>query len=391
MKRFIVIFAINLLFQASYGQKLYEYENKDSRVSSFENLHGTTGQGGQSNKGAKGNAFESIKKGTTKVLLDVKGAGEIQRIWMTLNDRSPQMLRSLRLQMFWDGDAKPAVDVPLGDFFGVGLGLTTKFESALFTSPEGRSFNCYIPMPYKKGAKVQIVNESDKDLHMFYYDIDYVISESMPNNALYFHTFWTRQKTSELGQDFVFLPKLNGKGRYLGVNMGVNADQNMKESWWGEGEVKIYKDGDKQFPTINGTGAEDYIGTGWGLGTYSNSFQGCTVANDSLSQYAFYRYHIPDQIYFKTDISCSIQQIGGCNRDIYRELIKKQVQTKPISVHLDGNFRRLLDDPLDVMNNAFPNGWVNFYRIDDYSATTYFYLDKTSSNLEPLKTVSERL
>ncbi|HPN70143.1 MAG TPA: DUF2961 domain-containing protein, partial [Saprospiraceae bacterium] len=168
MNRFIVTIAIFFLLQESYGQKLYEYENKDSRVSSFENLNGTIGQGGQTNKGAKGNAFESIKKGATKILLDVKGAGEIQRIWMTLNDRSPQMLRSLRLQMFWDGDIKPAVDVPLGDFFGVGLGMTAKFESELFTSPEGRSFNCYIPMPYKSGAKVQVVNESDKDLHMFY-------------------------------------------------------------------------------------------------------------------------------------------------------------------------------------------------------------------------------
>lgn len=393
MKKYSIGLAICLLASGvGYGQALYEMPTGVvSKLSSFENPNGLKEQGGKTNQTAKGNAFEALKAGETKILLDVKGAGEIQRMWFTVQNRSASMLRSLRLQMYWDNAPKPAVDVPFGDFFGIGLGKTARFESELFSSPEGRSFNCYIPMPFRKAAKVLIVNESSQDMPLLFYDIDFVQRAAVPANALYFHAFWTRQRTTELGKDFEFLPKVMGKGRFLGLNMGVNAAKTYGNTWWGEGEVKMYLDGDTQHPSINGTGAEDYIGTGWGLGAFANRYQGCPIANDSTKEYAFYRYHVPDQIFFRRDFRGTIQQIGGGMRDYVRQLVQQGVALRPVSVQYEGGFRRLLDNPLALESPDFPNGWVNFYRIDDYSATSYFYLDAPMSNLPALSPLSSRV
>jgi hypothetical protein len=292
--------------------------------------------------------------------------------------------------MYWDGAEKPAVDVPFGDFFGFGLSRVVKFESALFANPEGRSFNCMIPMPFRKGARVVITNESARDVPEIFYDIDFVRLEKPDENALYFHTYWIRQKTSEPGSDFEFLPLITGKGRFLGVNMGVNADTGYGSTWWGEGEVKMYLDNDGEFPTINGTGTEDYIGTAWGLGQFTGLYQGCTVADERQKKYAFYRFHVPDVIGFHHNFRASIQQIGGGMRDVVRELLKNNAKLIPVSVAWADGFRRLLDNPKDIFEPDFPNGWVNFYRIDDYSATSYFYLDAPVNRLPDLQAVAER-
>ena len=390
---FLLTGILTLTNQTVQSQKIYQMPTdfKQSTISSFENPNGIKSNGGKTNQTAKGNAFEDLKAGQTKTLLDVKGAGVIQRMWFTVGDRSPAMLRAMRLRIYWDGQLKPAVDVPFGDFFGFGLSKAVKLESALFTNPEGRSFNSYIQMPFKTGAKVILTNESATDITLLFYDIDFMQLEKPESDALYFHAYWTRQKTSAVGSDFEFLPKIEGKGRYLGVNMGVNADKRYQETWWGEGEVKLYLDNDEKYPSYNGTGTEDYIGTGWGMGTYTNLYQGCTIANDTTKQYAFYRFHIPDQIFFSKNFRGTIQQIGGGMRDLMRKLVKENLPLKPISVQAGTVFRRLLDNPKDVNDADFPNGWVNFYRVDDYSATTYFYLDKPSSSLSELPNVKQRV
>jgi len=373
------------------AQQLYEMpQGVQSRLSSFENPDGIKGNGGKTNKTAKGNAFEWIQPGETKTLLNVNGEGTIQRIWLTI-DQNPVKLRSLRLQMFWDGESKPAVDVPLGDFFCNNLGKRIAFQSALFSSGEGRSFNCYIPMPFRKSAKVLLVNEG-KETVMLFYDLDFMMGK-LSKDALYFHAYWTRQNSNKAGNDFVMLPKINGKGRFLGVSVGLNSDSAYGKTWWGEGEVKMYMDGDTQYPTINGTGSEDYIGSAWGLGAFTNLYQGCTLASDSLRQYVFYRLHIPDAIYFNTDIKVVIQQIGGGDTKQVRELIKGGANLKPISVALPASFVRLFEDKNypAVTDEKFPDGWVNFYRIDDYSSVSYFYFDKPSSNLPALSPVDVRI
>jgi hypothetical protein len=393
MKKYLVLTICAFLIQGIAAQNLYELPENfaSSSLSSFENLNGAKGEGGKTNMTAKGNAFEPLESGQSKTLLEVEGPGIIQRMWFTLRDRSPEMMRSVRLRIYWEGEDKPAVDVPFGDFFGYGLSEAVKFESALFSNPEGRSFNCMIPMPFRTAAKVVISNESPKDIPEVFYDIDFMRLDKPDEDALYFHAFWTRQKTSELGVDFEFLPEIEGKGRFLGVNMGVNADTAYGNTWWGEGEVKMYVDSDGEYPTINGTGTEDYIGTAWGLGEFTNLNQGCTLADNSTKRYAFYRFHIPDVIGFHQNFRASIQQIGGGMRDVVRSLLKNNVQLKPVSLATADSFRRLLDDPKDVFDEDFPNGWVNFYRIDDYSSTSYFYLDKPSTRLSELPAVSERL
>ncbi|MDE3145639.1 MAG: DUF2961 domain-containing protein [Bacteroidota bacterium] len=387
--RIILIIFFVLISCKGFDQLLYDFpENTTSHISSFENLNAVKGSGGQSNKTAKGHPFELLHPGETKELLNINGEGIIQRIWLTVN-QNPVMLRSLRLQMFWDGELKPAVDVPLGDFFGSNLGRKVAYQSAMFSTAEGRSFNCYVPMPFRKKAKIILTNESKNDTCKLYYDVDFIFTKSLPEHLLYFHTFWSRQKTRSLGDDVIILPKIKGKGRFLGMSAALKIDSVYGATWWGEGEVKMYLDGDSTYPSINGTGSEDYIGSGWGLGTFSNLYQGCTVADDVKGEYNFYRLHIPDAIYFNTNIKITLQQIGGGFIEDVKNLMKKNVNLKPVSVDNEKGFYKLFELKDQSLNN-YSDGWVNFYRIDDYAVTSYFYLDKPSNDLPALADVLER-
>ena len=388
--KYLILVLLSGFTSPAITQSLYEMPlSVESRLSSFENPNGIKGQGGKTNRTAKGNAFEVVKAGETKTLLNINGQGTIQRIWMTI-DQNPVKLRSIRLQFFWDKAGQPSADVPMGDFFGYNLGKQVAFESALFSSGEGRSFNCYIPMPFRTAAKVLLINEGKEPVKLFY-DIDFVLGK-LSANALYFHAYWSRQADTTLGKDFVLLPKVNGKGRFLGISVGLNTDSSYGKSWWGEGEVKMYLDGDTDFPTIAGTGAEDYIGTAWGLGTFTNLYQGCTVASDSTRQYNFYRWHIPDAIYFNRDIKVTIQQIGGWGKNEVKNLFGSGANLKPITIDGPAGFIRLLDmpDAPVITGENFPDGWVNFYRVDDYSSVSYFYLNKPVSGLPALPSVDVR-
>ncbi len=375
------------------AQELYRKpKGAVTRWSSFENLSGVKGQGGMTNRGAKGHAFDSLGAGENKVLLDAAGPGRITRMWFTVNDRSPEMLRALRLEMFWDGAEAPAVAVPFGDFFGAILGQPVAFESEWFSNPEGRSFNCFIPMPFRKGAKVVITNESEKNLRLLFYDIDYVLGMRPARDALYFHARWRRENPTTLGEDFEILPQVAGSGRFLGANIGVIANpQNI--GWWGEGEVKMYLDGDAGFPTIVGTGTEDYIGTGWGQGTFAHRYQGCLVADEDKGHYTFYRYHAPDPVYFNEDIRVTIQQMGGHGKQSILKMLKDDAPIIPVSVAYTEHFVRLLDadPPYDLEKADFPkDAWTNYYRQDDVCAVAYFYLDRPENGLPPLAPVAER-
>ena len=384
---------ILLLVTASLkAQELFKIPNDtETRWSSFENPSAGKGSGGSENKKAKGHPSENIAPGETKVLLDVKGSGIIQRMWMTINDRSPAMLRSLRLEMYWDGQTKPAVSVPLGDFFGVGLGRKVSFQNALFSDPEGRSFTCYIPMPYRKAARVTLKNESGKPA-MLFYDINFQKVKSVGEDAAYFHAYWSRALKTELGKDFEILPAINGKGRFLGMNMGIITDPLYQNSWWGEGEVKIYLDGDGDLPTLNGTGTEDYIGTGWGQGLFTHLYQGCLVADEKARQWAFYRFHIPDPVYFSKDCKVTIQIMGGEMRDKVREYAKNGAPLIPVTVS-GKEFTKLLEVPSTphLNDENFPEGWTNFYRQDDVSATAYFYLGTPVSQVPALQDTKTRI
>jgi hypothetical protein len=388
-----IVLSINSNAQTP-SKNLFEFnESSIPRWSSFENITAEKGKGGMENNGAKGHPSHDIEAGETKVLLHATGPGIINRIWVTIIDRSPEMLRSLKLEMFWDGENKPAASVPFGDFFGVGLGQTAKYHNAFFANPEGRSFLCFIQMPFKKEAKIQVTNESGKRLSHLFFDINFEKIDKWNDNYLYFHSFWSRDTATKLSKDFELLPKVNCKGRFLGVNIGINANPVYEDYWWGEGEVKMYLDGDDKFPTLVGTGSEDYIGTGWGQGEFFNDYSGCLNANKNNSGWAFYRYHVPDAIYFKKDIRVTLQQMGGNKKELVIALQNKGVPMIPVAIDDLTRIHPLYkkDSIVKLDSPGLPEGFSNFYRSDDVSATAYFYSDKATNELPPLQALSTRL
>lgn len=365
--------------EAVFAQSLYDMpEGIESRWASGENPAGERGKGGQANGGRKGAPTVAIKAGESRVLAEAVGAsGTVRRIWMTFWDRSPRMLRSLRIDMYWDGAKTPAVSAPLGDFFGISLGQTTAFQSALFANPEGRSFNCFIPMPFRTGMKIVLTNESSTNIDHLYYDVDYTLGDRHGARVLYFHAHFRRENPTLLQKDYELLPRVEGRGRYLGVNVGVIV--NHKEyfnTWWGEGEVKVYLDGDRELPTLSGTGTEDYIGTAWGQGQFVNQYTGSPIADDKSRHFCFYRYHVPDPVYFYKEIRVTIQQIGyfgSGDRQMMTQANRRLYQAGPGLVEKDKSKDGL------------------FERQDDWSSCAYFYLDKPENHLPPLAPVSKRI
>ncbi|MBN8460703.1 MAG: DUF2961 domain-containing protein [Verrucomicrobia bacterium] len=403
----LVAITLGLLAANVAAEPLYQApaDGTHTRWISPENPTGAKGQGGKSNRGAKGDAFIVIAPGATATLADIKGAGIIRRMWLSGTiPMNREQRRLVRIDMFWDGAPTPAVSAPVGDFFCSGLGLLVPFENALFSSPEGRSYNFTVPMPYRKGARIQLVNESTAHA-LVWYDINYTEVAKQADDALYFHTHWRREAKTELGKDFTILPKVTGKGRYLGTNIGVIGDAAYRGTWFGEGEVKIYLDGDTDYPTLAGTGTEDYIGTGWGQGEFRGRIHGSLVSDKNRDLYAFYRFHIDDPVFFHQDCRVTIQQIGNASTEQVRKIIASGATTKPLWVldthggdvnNLTGRapeIHRMLDrkDAPSPDDPKHPEGSTHFYRSDDVSATAYFYLDRPENGLPAIQGAASRV
>jgi hypothetical protein len=352
-----------------------------TRWASPENFGAAKGAACVSDDGRKRSAWFRLPAGESRDLLDLKGtSGVVRRIWVTIDDRSPSMLRGLRLDMYWDGSATPAVSAPLGDFFGFGLGRMARLQSALFASPEGRSFTCYVPMPFRSAARIVVTNESGRDLGALFYDVDCTIGDEHAAGTAYFHTHWRRENPTRLMNDYELLPRVEGQGRLLGVNIGVIANTGRYfRSWWGEGEVKIFLDGDTDHATLCGTGTEDYIGTGWTQGQYSDPYQGCHVADHEKYQYCFYRLHVADPVWFHHDIRATIQQIGCWDPETL-----PQMAEAGLALHLG-------QDVVDVPARVAEKGYGIYEREDDWSSCAWFYLDRPENGLPPLAPVAERV
>ena len=172
-----------------------------TRWYTFENRNAEKGAGGQANFGRKGAPNTPLANGDTLVLADIAESGTVRRIWMTLFHMEPAALRGLRIEMYWDGASKPAVQAPLGDFFCMSMGHMVPFENALFSSPEGRSFNCIVPMPFRKAAKILLINESGSD-NGVYYEVDVTLGDRHDDQTLYFHAYWRRENPTTLRQDY---------------------------------------------------------------------------------------------------------------------------------------------------------------------------------------------
>jgi len=411
MKNLLIIVSALVIFSCTRPQQEQHFQLSDigtyykaapegveTRWYSSENKAGEKGKAGMTNKGAKGDAFSMIGPGDTLTILEQKGSGIITKIWSANSIQwCKEERQKLSINMYWDGEEKPAVSAPFIDFFGMGLGLTTTFENEFFSMPEGRSFNCAVPMPFRKGAKIEIVNETDKFI-MFYYKINVVQVTELADDVLYFHAFWNRDTATVKDVDYVILPKVEGRGRYLGTNIGVIGSEKYRGTWFGEGEVKIFLDGDAEYPSLSGTGTEDYIGTGWGQGEYANRIQGSTISDKTNDIYTFYRFHTYDPVYFHKDCKVTIQQIGNSTKEKIIEMNKKGAEIVPVWSYVekdgyDAAKRYLdMDNPPAVTSDEFPGGVsTNFYRSDDVSATAYFYLDKPSSKLPDLPSAEIRI
>jgi hypothetical protein len=375
---------------------LHRYQPREqTRWISPENPTGAKGAGARENAGAKGHAFETIPVGKSHVLADIRASGIIDRMWMTIEDRAPDALRGLKLEIFWDGAQTPAVSVPLGDFFLHGAGEMLPMETALFASPEGRSFVSYVPMPFRNRARIVITNESPRQVNLIFYDVNYRMVPDLPADSLYFHAWWSRDRATTLGQDFQILPLVQGRGRFLGTSVTVLTNPVYEKTWWGEGEVKIALDGDRRSaPTLVGTGAEDYIGTAWGQGAYINRYQGAPIATwDDEGRWTFYRFHIPDPVWFHSDIQVSLQQIGGARKNIVQGLQKKGAPLIPVTIDPGSrnNFQQLLTSGKSLSDPSLPDGHTNYYRSDDVAAVAYFYLDRAERGLAQIAPASERM
>lgn len=374
------------------AQPLYACpKHMKTRWASPENWTGEKGAAATVGKGRKGAPYFALPVGESRVLAEVTGtSGMIRRMWATLDVRGPEMLRGLKIEIFWDGAKTPAVSAPWGDFFGQGLGQCIQFDSALFSNPEGRSFNCSVPMPFRTGMKVVATNESVKPLNLFFFDIDYTLGDKHPEDMGYFHAHWRRESPTTIRQDFEFLPKVSGCGRFLGVNVSVIPDRHRYGwAWWGEGEFKAFIDGDKDQPTLCGTGTEDYIGTAWGQGQYAQLYQGCHLMYSDQFQYAFYRYHVNDPVYFQEDIRVCMQQIGCTDPAGFARM--QELGVKELFVAGLNQSPERMERPIKIEELAKSASYTLFERQDDWASCAYFYLDKPENGLPPLQPAAERI
>ncbi len=228
----------------------------------------------------------------------------VRHIWMTTQG-DPLNLRSMVVRAWWDGQEHPSIECPLGDFMGAAHGqVAGGYQSAVHSLGPKAGMNIWLPMPFAKRAKLTMANEGAKKAVLFY-QIDCTIHDAVPAGAGRLHVLFRRENPTTLKKDFELLPKRSGEGRFIGSLMSIRSLD--VKHWWGEGEFKAYLDGDTDFPTICGTGSEDYIGLSWGTQKAPYLYNGCYL--DDGGYVGMYRWHLPDPIVWHKDARITIQQI----------------------------------------------------------------------------------
>lgn len=282
----------------------------ESRSISFENPTGAPGAGGKAASnlgvGRKGAPAKELTPGEVVTLANITGPGTIRHIWVTTS-ADPVILRGLVLRGYWEGQAHPSIECPLGDFMGFAHGRVKSYQSAVHSLGEMAGMNIWLPMPFTKSARFTLSNDTDKKMPLFY-QIDYTLKDRHPKDVGRLHVLFRRENPTTLKQDFELLPRRAGKGRFIGSIIGIRA---LAGDWWGEGEIKVYKDGDREFPTICGTGSEDYVGLSWGIQQTPFLYNGCCLNDKGFV--TMYRWHLPDPIYWQNEARITIQQIGWKN------------------------------------------------------------------------------
>jgi hypothetical protein len=298
-----------------------------TRSISPENFSGDKGKAGMSTDGPaaacardlgpgwKLSPFVVIQPGITFTLADIAGPGAVQQIWMTPTGN----WRFSILRIYWDGQEHPSVECPVGDFFASGWGRYAQLSSLAVCVNPGSAFNCYWEMPFRKSCRITLTNIAEERM-VLYYQVNYTLTE-VPEETGYFHAQFRRVNPLPYKEVVTILDGVQGQGQYVGTYLawGVN-----HTGWWGEGEIKFYIDGDREYPTICGTGTEDYF-----CGSYNfenrqtGKYQEFTTPYTGLHQvispdgvyqsqtrFGLYRWHIMDPIRFQNDLRVTIQALG---------------------------------------------------------------------------------
>lgn len=360
------------MFEAPTTNPAFIDVSYDCRAVTFENPTGARGSGGRAANGRKGAPSRRIKAGERVVLADLEGPGVIRHFWLTMLPAPPERLRALMLEVFYDGADEPSISVPVVDFFGLPHGRQVPMHSAVMSVLEGRGFNSYAPMPFRRAVRVEVVNEAARGT-ILYYQLDYSLHAELPVEIGYLHATFRRENPTTLRRDFVIADGLEGPGRFFGCNVGVRVID--AGDWYGEGELKAYIDGDDELPTICGTGLEDYVGSAWGMGRFDSLYSGAPLrvkegeepggrtleGNPDLL--GFYRWHLLDPIMFQRDLKVTIQQIGSAFFPAGQEAaLEAYEKTNPVAG--EGWFR-------DMVPGL--HAWGIAERVDDYCATAYVY------------------
>ncbi len=302
--------------------------NAESRSLSAENPTGEKGRGAMAmpdpeksparklGKGWKVAPYVIIQAAEVKVLADISGAGAIQQIWMTPTGN----WRSSILRIYWDDSAAPSVECPVGDFFACGWGKYAQVSSLAVCVNPGSAFNCYWEMPFRKRCRITLTNTDEVPM-VLYYQINYALTE-VPADAAYFHAQFRRVNPLPYKSVYTIVDRIVGRGHYVGTYMAWGVNNN---GWWGEGEIKFFMDGDGEFPTICGTGTEDYFcgSYNFDVGKENGGYREFTTPYAGLAQvirpdglynsqqrFGMYRWHIADPIRFKRDLAVTIQALG---------------------------------------------------------------------------------
>ncbi len=302
--------ATNLFPSVGHPGSLPIITDAESRAITMENREGLPGQGGKARGGRKGSpCYTNLEPGQSFALMDIGGCGVIRHIWLTVPPNQ-EHYRNAILRMYWDGSDTPSVEVPLMDFFAEAHGVGKPMGSQLMTVTEGRGMNTYIPMPFRTHAKITLENDSESTIRAVFFQIDYELLDLLPPNTGRFHAQWRRQNPTVEKEDYVIVDNIESPGVYIGTMIGVRT---LGPNWWGEGEFKFYINGDEEYPTICGTGTEDYFCSAWGLGTYQNLYHGCTLnhsVDEDTKYVSLYRWHVTDPIRFRSLNKLTVQQIG---------------------------------------------------------------------------------
>lgn len=263
----------------------------------------------------------NVAPGETHVLLDAQGPGVITHIWLTFLGPEPQDWarkgsanhQEMLLRMYWDGAKRPAVEAPVGDFFANCFGRRSEVGSLPVIVEDADSYNCFWQMPFRKSARIEIVNESDKQISLLYYNIDWIQKGKLPKDTPYFYAQYRQEYPAQSGQDYVVL-ETQGKGHYVGTVLAVRT---RSPAWFGEGDEKIYIDGEAK-ASIWGTGTEDYFLSAWGLKTTSTPYFGVPYFDEwgiVGGHTSAYRWHVNDPIVFQRGIKVTFEHFGWISPD----------------------------------------------------------------------------